>query len=211
MMRQLIAVFAVLLSAASSHAVTITFDDVGPAESEDPYIEAGVTFTSLGGNLGYVYDPGSAIRLDDAGLLAKSVLITTGSKFTPKSVTFEGNGFAVYGFMIGDAQIKNLFDGILVRGFRGNALVAEDRFWGGDVFTYEFDQTFSNIDALEIAADVDVSDFMEYIAERYPDEVPNHELGCHFPPCVSFDITSIDINTSPKKATCPRAKKSKTK
>jgi len=208
MLRQLIAASAVLFSAAS-YAVTVTFDNIGPAVSDDPYIEAGITISSLEGNLGYKYDAGSAIHLDDAGVFARSVTITTGSKFSPESFTFEGNGFAVYGFIIGGAQIKNLFDGILVRGFRGNALVAEDRFWGGDVFTYVFDQTFSNIDALEIAVDVDVSDFMESIAERYPDQVPNHELGCHAPPCVTIDITSIDINTSPKKATCPRAKKQK--
>lgn len=206
MLRQIIAVSAVLFSAAS-YAVTITFDNIGPAISDDSYTEAGVTFSSFEGNLGYKYVPGSAIHLDDAGVFARSVTITTGAKFTPESVAFEGNGFAVYGFIVGGAQIKNLFDGVLVRGFRGNALVAEDRFWGGDVFTYEFDQTFSNIDALEIAADVDVSEFMGSIGESYPGEVPNHELGCHWPPCVHFDITSIDINTSPKKRNCPRAKK----
>jgi|GEM_PF-3407095 len=217
MIRSLFTAASLILS-LSSHAVTITFDDIQPVNYEDPipYVEAGITFNAPGGSLGYDGTPGT-IHLDDFGTSnASTVIVTTGSKFTPEALKV--GGYAVtFSYELLDPNAPDeetivgsvYVEGVLVRGFRGNTLVTEDRFSVIEQPNYVFNSAFSKIDALEIVADVDVEAVEAMIQGQYLDHVITR-LECDLDaPCSHFNIDSITINTSPKKPQCPRIKKAK--
>lgn len=218
MIRTLITATIFLLS-MSSYAVTVTFDDIGPSISENPstpYTEAGVTFTAPGGELGYDGTPGN-IHLDDFGTPnANTVIVTTGSKFTPESIKIDGNeAIFIYQLFDPNAPDKDMIqgtvsaEGVLVRGFRGGKLVAEDRFSITEQPSYIFSSEFSKIDALEIVANVDREALEATIQAQYPNYVIM-DITCEpDAPCSHFNIDSISINTAPKKPKCPRGKKPK--
>lgn len=216
---------AALLFSLSSHAVTVTFDDIGDAlvsgeygYPAPPYTEAGITFSAPSGDFGHYFNPGT-IHVDDSGTsITDTVIVTTGSVFTPESMTFDGEDVVFMYDMIDpndpDEQwIEGitLVEGVLIRGFRGNKLVAEDRFSATAQPSYVFSSAFAKIDALEIVADVDRDAVIAMIVAQHPEYVVLVDtIRCQpEAPCSHFNIDSISINTSPKKGKCPRVKKPK--
>lgn len=188
-----------LLMSTYSLAVTITFDDIengfiGP----NTYTEAGVTFTSGGGGLGYSGDPGQ-IHLDDFGTsFTQSVIITAGGRFTMESVDLAGEGpMLIYELVdpVDVTFVSGLYpaDGVLVQGIRNGSVVAENWLSLHEISAYTFGAQYSNLDALEITAAVDYTGAEIDLLQAYP----GHELiqlDCgEAAPCSHFDIDNVTL------------------
>lgn len=217
MIRKLITGLA-LTASISSHAATVTFDAISHADEwGTSYVEAGISFNSMGGDLGYYGAPG-VIHLDDFGTaLTSGVIVTTGSTFTPESVNLIGFREVTLNYVVFDpidpdatwTEGTVVTTGVLVRGYRGSEVVAEDRLSAPVQSNYVFGSGFSKIDALEIIADVDMESPVAMLEQEYPGYVIA-ALDCDDEaPCSHFEVDSISINTTPEKRECPRAKKKK--
>src|SRR5690606_21673143 len=107
------------------------------------------------------------------------IIVTTGSVFSAESVDIlaarnetnlnyelaDSSDPTASSFISGSIPANN----VLVRGYRGDALVAEDRFSMHDVSTYFFGEDFAAIDSLEIVAAVDMDGAIQALGELYPD------------------------------------------
>lgn len=187
-----------LLMSTYSLAVTITFDDIengfiGP----DTYTEAGVTFTS-GGGLGYYSSPGTIYLADFGTSFTKTVVVTANGPFTMQSVDFDGAESLLNYELVNPVDttfVSGLYpaDNVLIRGFRNGAVVAENWLSLHDLSTYTFGAQYSNLDSLEITADIDYTSAENDILQAYPDH-QLIQLDCgEAAPCSSLDIDNVTL------------------
>lgn len=206
MWRIIISVLFLALSSGTL-AVTVTFDDIESGFVADPvYTEDGITVTSGGGDLGYFGDEGT-VHLNDFGTsFTSSIIVTTNSYFSAESVEILGavetrlfyeladsSDPTGSGFVSGSIPTGN----VLVRGYRGESLVAEDRFSSHDVTAYVFGEAFSAIDSLEIIAEVDTDAAVRAVTEAYPGyDLIYLDCGDNAP-CAQFNVDSLTIDPDP--------------
>lgn len=204
---------------APSYAAIITFDDIlmgGESAGMPPpyvYTEDGITFSGEGGDLGYLGNS-SAVHLDDFGTgQASTLIVTADTAFTPVEMELARANDVKYDYEMSDRSdsaappISGTIDaeGVLLRGYRDGAVVAEDWFAASELTLYEFDSSFASIDRLEIIAEGNT----ELATQQLEDEHPSHtviSLMCAseiFPPCSHFDVNAIVIDTTPSDDSCP--------
>ncbi len=209
-MRNIVLFFFVFFQSYNALASTVTFADI--LHGDDPLApssitEDGVTVTGSGGGFGHFGDPGT-LHLDDSGTpLADRVSVTTGGAFNP--VSFDVSGGNVLRASLTDPvnlseqEINVPYDDLLLQGFRGGLLIAEDNFPMEDVSTYFFDSDFSNIDTLTISAlrpEPHLSSIEALLLEDFPGY--SIDFVCDAP-CAHFDIDNIVVNPVPLPAALP--------